>query len=500
MSNDRGVAHVLGVILMAGFAITVAATVAVAGASMFADSQSQIETSQVESSFSSLAADASELEDGESVEFDLGTADGQLEVRESGELKIYHEGTDGTTDVYTEENGDPVTINSLVYENEDGNTVAYQAGGVFRQHGSGSSLVSAPDFYYRDNALSFPIQKVDGDISSSGTLSGELELQREDRHYPVYDNDDKSNPLSGGTVYVEMESEYCQAWEDYFSQQTRGSISEWCADDKDDNDDFDTVEGQVQVELSVPFEIENEYTHAIRAGSFDANSESQEPDGEDFEEGNTNVDSADTLISNKASEGDVTERRSNDNWDELEDIDSAGTYYLEEIDDDHTFETGTWDDDVEIYVDGDVIVQGEGLKVEDENSGNNVTFYIDGNFDMGQKADESSVVGNSDKPEQTQIFVDSSGYVIDEHGEGGNPQGQVYALIYAPGSDGLLRAGGNFDFEGSLIVNNLDIGSGGLEDSIEHSEAASEFSFVEEGAGPEFYYLHVTERTVTASG
>ena len=496
MSNDRGVAHVLGVILLAGFTITVAATVAVAGAAMFSDSQSQIESSQVEASFSSLAADASELEDNETVSFDLGTADGQLEVRESGELKIYHEGTDGTTNVYSD-GDDPIPINSLVYTNENGDTVAYQAGGVFRQHGSGSSLVSAPDFYYRDNALSFPIQKVDGDISSSGTLSGELELQHEDRHYPVRGNDDKSNPLSGGTVYVEMESEYCQAWENYFNSQTRGSVpeGEGCADDGDDTD-----EGQVQVELSVPFEIENEYTHAIRAGSFDANNENQEPDGEDFEQGNTNVDSADTLISNKASEGDVSERRSNDNWDELEDIDSAGTYYLEEIDEDHTFETGTWDDDVEIYVDGNVIVQGEGLKVEDENSGNNVTFYIDGNFDMGQEADKDSVVGNSDKPEQTQIFVDSSGYVIDEHGEGGNPQGQVYALIYAPGSDGLLRAGGNFDFEGSLIVNNLDIGSGGLEDSIEHSEAASEFTFVDEGSGPEFYYLHVTERTVTASG
>ena len=507
MSYDRGVAHVLGVILMAGFAITVAATVAVAGASMFADSQSQIETAQVESSFSSLAADASELEDGESVEFDLGTADGQLEVREgTGHLEIYHKKDEDRIDVYEE------NINSLEYTTEDGNVVGYQAGGVFRQHGSGSSVVSAPDFYYRDNALSFPIQKVDGDIQSSGTLSGELALEREQRHYPNA-TEGKTNPLEGGTVYVELESEYCQGWEEYFSQQTRGSISEGCADDKN-NGDFDTVEGQVQVELSVPFELEEgTFEYAVSANSFTSPGESNnEFEGDESQERESELDSTDTLVENKANQCDIEQREESSDWHELSDVDESGLYCIDGINEGHTFDTDSLDGDVEIYVNDDVIVQDDGLAVEGDNEDVDITFYIDGSLDMVDEADGhkknddygGSVIGNPDNPEQTQIFVASGGeesnnYIFQEYDSGNNPQGSIYALIYAPESDGLMRAGGNFFFEGSLIVDRLDIGSSGLEDGVNHSKEASEFTFIDEGSGPEFYYLHVTERTVTAS-
>ncbi|MCL9813853.1 DUF7289 family protein [Natranaeroarchaeum aerophilus] len=497
MSNDRGVAHVLGVILLAGFTITVAATVAVAGAAMFSDSQSQIETSQVESSFSSLAADASELEDNESVSFDLGTADGQLEVRENtGNLTIYHD-SDVIRPVYgnpeegiapedlERENIEPISVNSLVYTGENGDTVAYQAGGVFQQRGSGSSLVSAPDFYYRDNALSFPIQKVDGDISSSGTLSGELELQHEARHYPVHDNDDKSNPLSGGTVYVEMESEYCQAWEDYFDSQTRGSISEGCADDKDDNDDFDTVEGQVQVELSVPFSLEaGTFSEGVIAGNITNENQANF----DYEEGEFEGPSSDSLIDTMESECENIEENLN------EDLEESGLHCFENIVGSHEFKTDEADGDIEVYVNGTVTPGDGGLPVSGDSG--NVTFYIQDGLDLTGDIKNGDVVGNEDSPEQTRIFISSSGYVFSD---GGNIRGGVSALVYAPDSDGYIQSSGNSKFNGSIIVDDLEVQSNMHEDDVTLSEDAPEVSLDYEGAGPEFYYLHVTERTITAS-
>ena len=460
MSNDRGVAHVLGVILMAGFAITVAATVAVAGASMFADSQSQIETSQVESSFSSLAADASELEDGESVDFDLGTADGQLEVKEdTGHLKIYHEQGGESTTVYDK------NVNSLEYTTEDGDVVGYQAGGVFRQHGSGSSVVSAPDFFYRDNALSFPIQKVEGDIQSSGTLAGELSLEREQRHYPNA-TEGKTNPLEGGTVYVELESEYCQGWEEYFNQQTRGSISEGCADDKNDDDQYDTVEGEVQVELSVPFEVPGDsLAQAVGGGDVDDYDGVEEVDLSQYP-------SADTMIDEKVSECE-------DGDSDLicyDDLDSSPDFHADE-------------NDKQVVVDGNFTPNGDVIVSGDHN----VTFFVNGDVDFSG-AGGNSEVGNSDKPEQTTIYTHSSGEIGSSSG-GGTPQ-DVYAIIYGPESDAHFQAA--FELDGAIIAESVNTQSSGMEFKQENIDLDSAGLF-EEGAGPEFYYLHVTERTVTAS-
>ena len=482
MSNDRGVAHVLGVILMAGFAITIAATVAVAGASMFADSQSQIETSQVESSFSSLAADASELEDNESVDFDLGTADGELDVKEDmGHLNITHATNDTQTTVYE---GD---LNSLEYTTENGDTIGYQAGGVFRQQGSGSSVISAPDFYYRDNAMSFPIQTVDpeSDIQSSGTLGGKLTLEREDRHYPNA-TEGKLNPLQGGVVYIEIESEYGQGWEQYFNQQTRGSVTEGFGEDHATGN-----EDVVQVKLSVPFQIDdNTFNYGLQAGSIEGYDDSEEDDN--ITEGELNVDSTELLLDRKASECDGSFD------DELSDIDEGGLYCLDSIDEEHTFDTDNIEgtDDIQIYVDGDVEVVNDGLEVNGDE--NDVVFYINGDLKMNSKVDANSdtVLGNADPdPSQTVIFVSEDGYVFSDDD---NNQGDAYAIIYAPDSSGYVQAS-NFEFTGSMILGDADF-QGNPEDNINWDTDLSDFSYVDQNAGPEFYYLHVTERTVTASG
>lgn len=469
MDETRGVAHVLGVILMGAFAITIATTVAVAGVAMIQDTEGNIETSQAESSFSTLASDAANLADGETTEFDLGTADGDLRVVEdTGQLTIRH--TDHGS-IYDE------SINSLEYTNANGDTVAYQGGGVFRQQGGGSTVVSAPDFDYRENALDFPIQIVDGDVQTHGTLSGELTLTHEAQHYPVPE-DGKTNPLNGGIVFIELESDYCQGWEEYFDQQTRGSVSETCSETGE------TTDGEVQVELSVPFELEEEtFTNAVTTGTIE-NGDQADFDYE--EDGDFDGPSADSLIDNVESECETMEDEPSG------DIEDGGLHCFEEIDGSYTIDTTDVDEEIDIYVNDTLTVGEGGLPVEGESKA--VNLFIQNGFDLTGDVKNDDVVGNKDSPEQTRIYVSSDGYVFSD---GDNMRGDVYAMVYAPESEAYIQSSGNSVFTGSMIVDKLTVGSSMDDEDVSLSEDAPEQALSYEGAGPEFYYLHVSEKTIT---
>lgn len=119
------------------------------------------------------------------------------------------------------------------------------------------------------------------------------------------------------------------------------------------------------------------------------------------------------------------------------------------------------------------------------------------------EANPQTIFGNPSDPEQTAtqtvVFVPSDGFVFGPRGEGGNnPGGEVYALIYAPGSEGYIQASDDLS-TGAMVAETIEAQTPSAFNEINFTEASEEFTFVDEGSGPEFYYLHVTERTVTAS-
>jgi len=479
--SDRAVGPVIGVILIIAMVLTVAVTVAAFGAAMLQDTQSDIENSQTETAFSQLSVDASELrETGDEVEFNLGHRDGQVQtIDDTGELEVRLERETADDVIYN------TSLRSLVYE-RDGKQVAYQGGGVFRKQGSGSSLVSAPEFFYRDNSLVFPVTILEGDLDKSGSLDGTLSLKETKRIYPTA-NPNRSNPLQEGTIFVTLESEYCQGWEEYFSTQTRGSIVESCSETGD------TAEGEIEVEMSVPFEIEQGMmTRAVRTGTYDGHNNDNLSEGGDYEEGDLDAMSPDSLISQKAGEC----AAANASWGLNDTVDEGGLHCVNEINDDHEFDTDSMSEEAEVYVDGDVHVQDAGLPVS--GTSQNVTFFVNGSLDA-HSAKNSSVVGNSADPTQTRIFVHSDGYVFEDY-KGSNTAGKYYAVIYAPESDGHVQASGNFQFEGALVVDRFSTGSAGLGDNIEFSTSAADMQMTYEGAGPKFYYLHLVEKRLSVHG
>jgi len=473
MTSDRAVGPVIGVILIIAMVLTVAVTVAAFGAAMLQDTQSDIENSQTETAFSQLSVDASELrETGDEVDFDFGHRDGEVRtVDDTGNLKVQLEKSN-STDVLTN-----TSLRSLVYE-RDGKEVAYQGGGVFRKQGDGSSLVSAPEFFYRDNSLVFPVTVLEGDLQKSGSLQGSLRLDKTERIYPN-ESAARTNPLDEGTLYVTLESDYCQGWEEYFGTQTRGSIAESCSETGD------TVDGEIKVELSVPFELEGgTFTDPVRAGNVDGESKA----GFDYEEGETDVPSADSLIEMKKNECGSYNDTLSSTVDSSQDL-----YCVEDIDGTHTFETNG--SDIEVYVNGTIKPGNGGLPVEGDS--NSVSFFVQDGFDLSGDIKNNDPVGDEDNPERTRIFVSSDGYVFSE---GDNIRGDVYALIYAPESDAYLQSSGNSEIKGGLIVDSLDVQSNMDSDDVQLSANAPSVGITYESAGPDFYYLHLVEKTMSVHG
>jgi len=477
MSSERAVGPVIGVILIIAIVLTVAVTVAAFGAAMLQDTQSSIEHSQTETAFSQLAVDASELrENGSRVDFELGHQDGQVRtVDDTGNLVVELQKGGNTTPLRN------TSLNSLVYE-RDGKQVAYQGGGVFRKQGDGSSLVSAPEFFYRDNSLVFPVTVLKGDVQKSGSLDGSLKLTETKRLYPT-ESAERTNPLDAGTLYIRVQSEYCQGWEEYFESQTRGAVAEECSANTD---------GEVKVELSVPFELSGD---SISSGVHYTGKCSKKGGGgpgnggggggsscpfSDVESGSaTDWQSPDMLINSK--------EEACEDWGIDSTVTETGLHCVNEITGNTEFDTDAAGGDIEVYVDEDIHIDKDILV----NGEHNVTFYVNGDVDMSGGRATFGSDGASQDPSQTRVFVSSDGLV--GSGGGGNPA-DIYAMIYAPESDAHIQAGGGHNFEGALVTKNIT-GQGSPE--VDHSASIESIEIKENGAGPEFYYLHLVEKTMT---
>ena len=126
------------------------------------------------------------------------------------------------------------TLGAVVYESGD-RTVAYQGGGVWqRGPDGGATMVSPPEFHYRDQTLTLPVVQVTGEGAASGSARATVRrgafLARPvypdaSRTFDVGDPDPFENPVQKGSVIVRIESDYARAWGSYFEARTEGKVS-----------------------------------------------------------------------------------------------------------------------------------------------------------------------------------------------------------------------------------------------------------------------------------
>ncbi|WP_224269565.1 DUF7289 family protein [Haloprofundus salinisoli] len=233
--GDRAQSELIGVVLLFGLVVAGTAAVVALGGVAIDDAKSHSEfdrAEQVMTLFDSKAATVA-LGDSEVKTVSLGRSGGQYVVDESsGRLTIVHENYDGAG---SDETLYDEPLGAVVYHAADGGTIAYQGGGVWSAPADGgATMVSPPEFHYRDGTLTLPVVRATGTSTTSGASSARIKAQsRGDRVYPdssaTYGEDEDGarryvNPVENGRVVVKVQSEYYRAWAEFFRSRTEGEV------------------------------------------------------------------------------------------------------------------------------------------------------------------------------------------------------------------------------------------------------------------------------------
>lgn len=469
--HERGVTPVLGIVLLVGITVAGSMALFIVGTSFIGDSQERAQSAQVERSMVTLAGTTDDLHAGERTNATYsfaGTGDEHPTVRpEAGRLNITHY-VGGTAETVVV---DDRSLGAMYYE-RGGTEYAYQAGGVWERTDSGDTrLIRNPSVRYGNGMLSFSFINVTGErgiSANSGTVSATEATDR-------FPTKSLTNPLENGTVLVELESRYCGGWETHFRQQTDGSIAESCSETGD------TVDGELQVELVVPFEfdgMENSYNVIANSISEPSNPHAgihgAKKIGHDYP-------SASTLVEQKVdscASGDGSPVTGST-------ISGAGLHCASSLDKTSSYTFDTTGGDITLAVDGPV--NPGGLEIQGNGE---VTILANGSvFDSVAGSFE---IGEPGAAEQLQILVHS------DHDVGASGWGStdVYAFLYAPESKVTMDGGGTPDFEGAMIVDDLQMG--GTSDIYYDSDVTGvDFGF--DSGGQALYYLHVDETQVRFS-
>ena len=463
----RGQSAVVGYVLVIGLSLAVVGVVVAVGAVAIADVEESAQANQAESAMTQFDSSAAEVALGESPKKSLrlgGTGDsGTVQVDEdAGDIVVKW--------IDTEENQTKIAEESLgkvVYEAGD-RTVAYQGGGVWRAEDDWSKMVSPPEYHYRDQTLTFPIVKVEGD--TSGASPGDQFTVQEsgfDRHFP---NESHSNPLEGGHVHVEVTTDYHYGWKQFFETRTEGSVT------------HDPDNRTVSVNLTVPFGETFENGVTTTSDDPDAIERNGNSEFDGPVETGEQKDSASPEIDERISQcedsdcDDLVDEKSDGYLDD-------GIYYADESVELDEIEYDTTDGKIDIVVDGDLEFAGE----EHTITGNEtVRFFLNGEMTVGG----DTQVNTGGDPSNLLVLVHTEGG--DVATADGNPQ--FTGFIYAPSSELVLNGGGDEDnIVGGVIVERAT--GNGNADLVFDSDAEADFD-LELNTISYVTYLHVTENRV----
>ena len=475
--SDRAVSNTVGVILIFGITIaSVTALIAVGGA-VIDDTRADAERSQMENSMSGFSSKASLVGLGEAGDqrFSLGRAsEGSVAVQpDAGNVTLYINRTGESS----REELNSTSLGAVVYESGD-TEVAYQGGGVWQRRGDASWMISPPEYHYQLETLTFPIVTVSGDSRSSGDVSGRIRSGSDtDDWFPIRDNNTRSNPLENGTVLIEVESRYCDAWETFFTERSQSAVDEPCGNDE-----------TVTVDLTVPFTLTADSPVIAReinptGGSGRGNSEGNTPTGGNGQE-NSEGDipenwREDVVAPSASSEVDAKLagcRNGNCNKPLTTGDIGPGEYNVSE---DHTFDNVTFDTssgDVTVAVDGDL-----DLKNIEINGGGNVTLYV---YDELSVDDDVNSDGGAD---QLITLLHSDGNVEYK-------SDSFTGVIYAPKSTVEIRGAPARGNKGAIVAGVLNVRGNIDKYDFESADELDDFTLL--GGDRPLTYLHVSENSV----
>lgn len=223
----RGQSNVIAVVLLVGLTLTGATVVMLVGSTALDSGQQQADLESAESSLAQVNVKASRITFGTNNTEQVVVGDGDSGTTRvepnAGEINVtlVNQTTGDTKEVLLND-----SLGRIVYE-LDGERVAFQGGGVWRETGeNGSRMLSRPDVHYRNDAadqptVTIPLTLIEG----TGGTGNELTLSNSgtDLRYPVRGDENRTNPVTSNTrINLTVQSDYYRAWGDYFADLTDG--------------------------------------------------------------------------------------------------------------------------------------------------------------------------------------------------------------------------------------------------------------------------------------
>lgn len=474
--GGRGQSSPIAMVLVFGLVIGATTVVLLVGGLAITDAQDQLDAASAEKAMTQFDSQASLVALGQSRSqtVELGsTGSASYEVSDSaGSMAVtYENATTGNETTLMD-----ADMGAVVYEREDGARVVYQGGGVWRSDGNGSStMVSPPEFHYRDGTLTLPLVTVSNDASISGDA-----VIRDDGRTREYPNETLANPLTGGSISITIQSQYHAGWYRYLDSRTQGTVT------------HDPANERVEMTLTVPIRAEFENSVATVAEDGISNETAfQEP----FEEG-VSAPVPDSRINTKIA--DCEEKECKDlSTHTANGTLKPGTYYANSSTSlgDLTYQTNG--KDIEVVVNGS-LSNSNGNADQDITGGGNVTWYVKGDVTLSG----TPRINTGGDPNDLLVMVHSTG----DSFSGGTAQ--LTGLIYAPGSDFNVSGGGTCgrsggtssgnpceaNIVGSIVTNTADGGGNG---DVNHAGSITrELDFTTASA---ITYLHVSENRITVT-
>ncbi|MFB9806522.1 hypothetical protein ACFFQF_15195 [Haladaptatus pallidirubidus] len=164
LPSTRAQTETLGVVLLLMITLAGTGLIVALGSSVLDDSKRAAELDSAEHAMTQLDSKASLVGIGETdiqrVNLGVGNDGQPLTRTQDGWMRVEVDPDDGAAVEVMNQ-----TLGAVVYRN-DQTTIAYQGGGVWRRTGEGSTMVSPPEFHYRETTLTLPLIIVGGDGGS----------------------------------------------------------------------------------------------------------------------------------------------------------------------------------------------------------------------------------------------------------------------------------------------------------------------------------------------
>lgn len=221
--GERGLSAVVGVVLLVVIVVLGSVVTVIVGTAALGDTRKSVEVTRAEGAmaeFDARVADTAFGPDGasnRSVEFGDVGPDGYLETTRDSWIRVDIVG--GEIGL-TPQNVVDAKLGTVAYRHGE-TTVAYEGGGVWRSDGEATTMVSPPEFHYRNRTLTLPIVNISG--GSDEELSTAINVRKSgppDRRFPDSTRIGFNNRVEQSQVIVTVHSDYYRAWGEYFERTT----------------------------------------------------------------------------------------------------------------------------------------------------------------------------------------------------------------------------------------------------------------------------------------